>query len=78
MKFTIIIFISIVIFSVSNTLFAQEEEEARGNIMIVTISERAYPEDGSNAEFDSLYQLLTEKVRNKNEYIIMRRNAEHL
>lgn len=46
--------------------------------MVVTISERANPEGGSNAEFDSLNQLLNDKVRMKNEHVIMHRNARHL
>ncbi len=75
---THVIFISILLFCFSNTIFAQNQDEPRGDILVVTTAELAVFDDGSTAEFDSLNQLYTDKVLKKNEHILWSRNAGHL
>ncbi|MGA9116672.1 MAG: hypothetical protein WB626_07850 [Bacteroidota bacterium] len=52
-------------------------QQPQGNVFVVYTAERAFPEDGSSAEFDSLTQLYTERVTKKNELILSQRICRH-
>jgi hypothetical protein len=52
-------------------------QQAQGNVFILYTVERAFPEGGSRAEFDSLTQVYAEKVTKKNELILSQRILRH-
>jgi hypothetical protein len=52
-------------------------QQAQGNVFVVFTAERAFPESGSSAEFDSLTQVYTEKVTKKNELVLSQRILRH-
>ena len=74
----VIIVISLLLFCLSNTLLAQDQDEPRGNILVVNTAELSLSGEGSVADFDSLNQLYTDKVIKKNKYILWSRTAGHL
>ena len=59
----------------SGMLYAQEEEP---HVYVVTTWERIYPDDGSDAELDSLRTIWTENVVNKNEFIVSQMIMTHM
>lgn len=64
-----------VLFAILNTLtFAQE---AQGNVFVVTNSERAFPESGSMAEFDSLTHMFQINVWDRNPLVISHKTIRH-
>lgn len=65
----------ILAFLCSWQVFAQDEKP---HVFTVTTWELLSPDDGSDAEFDSLGTLFRENVINKNEFIISRRVMQHL
>ena len=67
-----IVFLMALLF-VNNTMFAQDDN----NIMVVTTWYVDAPEDGSEAEFDSLSALLNKNVVSKNSKIISRYLVRH-
>ena len=70
-----ILFVFIVFVSLNNSTFAQE---AQGNVFVVTNFERAFPEDGSARELDSLAYLLLDKTFGKsNEYVVSSKIMRH-
>lgn len=62
---------------VANTSYAQQPQQGVGNVFVVTTVERAFPENGTRAELDSLTQLYTDKVIKKNDLIISHRILRH-
>ena len=56
--------------------FAQDSDES--NTVLAVKMKAAFPEDGSMAEFDSLYALLDENVVSKNKYIKSVMRVGHL
>lgn len=70
-----ILFVFIVFVSMNNSTFAQE---AQGNVFVVTNLERAFPDDGSAREMDSLAVLLLNKTFGKdNEYVVSSKIMRH-
>ena len=70
-----ILFVFIVFVSMNNSTFAQE---AQGNVFVVTNFERAFPENGSARELDSLAYLLLDKTFGKsNEYVVSSKIMRH-
>jgi len=63
------------LFCFTNLLAQQPSDD---EVVVITKLQLAFPEDGSNAEFDSLNQLYTDKVIKKNEHILWHRNVRHL
>jgi hypothetical protein len=63
-----ILFLFIVFVSMNSSVMAQE---AGGNVFVVTKYERAFPDDGSANELDSLNVLLMNKIfGSDNEYVV--------
>ena len=61
--------------TMTKTTFAQE---AQGNVFIMTNFERAFPDDGSERELDSLSTLYTGKVfGSDNEYVVSCKVVRH-
>jgi len=70
-----IIFAFIVFVSMNNSIFAQS---AQGNVFVVTNFERAFPDNGSNREMDSLATLYMEKCfGSANEYVVSYKILRH-
>ncbi|MFN7014345.1 MAG: hypothetical protein ACK4ON_08770, partial [Bacteroidia bacterium] len=75
MKTLIVIsFLFILVFAQGNKLYAQTPQ---GNVVIITNHERAFPENTSMAEFDSLTHQYQVKVWDKNPYVISHRTVRH-
>jgi hypothetical protein len=55
-------------------VFAQQSQ---GNAFVMTNHERAFPENGSMAEFDSLTNLFNTKVWDKNPYVVSHKTVRH-
>jgi len=63
-----ILFLFVLLISMNNSTFAQE---AQGNVFVVTNFERAFPDDGSANELDSLTTLYVNKLFGAdNEYTV--------
>jgi len=70
-----ILFAFIVFVSMNNSIFAQS---AQGNVFVVTNFERAFPDNGSNREMDSLATLYMEKCfGSANEYVVSYKILRH-
>ena len=70
-----ILFAFIVFVSMNNSTFAQS---AQGNVFVVTNFERAFPDNGSNREMDSLTTLYMEKCfGQENEYVVSYKLLRH-
>ena len=70
-----ILFLFILVVSMNNSILAQE---AQGNVFVVTNFERAFPEDGSARELDSLTTLLTNTIYGSdNEYVVSQKVLRH-
>jgi hypothetical protein len=70
-----VLFLFLVSFSFSSSVMAQE---AQGNIFVMTNFERAFPEDGSARELDSLSTLYMDKVfGSDNEYVVSHKAVRH-
>jgi len=71
----VILFLFIVFVPMNSSLKAQS---AQGNVFIVTNYERAFPEDGSARELDSLTTLLSNTMYGSdNEYVISHKVLRH-
>jgi len=75
MKKAFIVFLLAVALAFSGMLYAQEEAP---HVYLVVTWESLSPEDGSNAEFDSLRTIWTENVVTKNEFIVNEIRMTHL
>jgi hypothetical protein len=75
MKNASIGFLLTVALAFSGVLYAQEEEP---HVFTVVTWETLNPEDGSNAEFDSLAAIWTENVVKKNEFIVNEIRMTHM
>jgi hypothetical protein len=64
-----------ILFLVPSFVVGQDEEDP--HIVYVTKLKMAFPEGGSNAEYDSLNALFMENVVNKNKYILSQYRAFH-
>ena len=70
-----ILFLFIVFVSMNSNVIAQS---AQGNVFVMTNFERAFPQDGSARELDSLSSLYTNKVFGPdNEYVISCKVVRH-
>jgi hypothetical protein len=67
-------FVFVIFLTVSENIFAQP---VQGNAVIMTNLERAFPENGSMAEFDSLTQQFQTKVWDKNPLVISHKTIRH-
>lgn len=75
MKYTIILyFLFILFFAGANEMFAQAPQ---GNAVLMSNYERAFPENGSMAEFDSLTNQFQTKVWDKNPLVISHKTVRH-
>ncbi|MFN3873951.1 MAG: hypothetical protein ACK4R9_13210 [Ignavibacterium sp.] len=70
----VIFFLLTLVLGEGNKLYAQTPQ---GNVIIITNHERAFPENGSMAEFDSLTHQYQTKVWDKNPYVISHRTVRH-
>jgi len=70
-----ILFLFVLLISMNNSTFAQE---AQGNVFVVTNFERAFPDDGSARELDSLTTLLSNTIYGSdNEYVVSHKTLRH-
>ncbi len=70
-----ILFLFAFFVSINSSVFAQE---AQGNVYIVTNYERAFPDDGSERELDSLTTLLSNTIYGSdNEYVVSQKVLRH-
>ena len=70
-----ILFMFIVFISMNNTVMAQE---AQGNVFVMTNFERAFPEEGSARELDSLATIYMDKIYGSdNEYVVSHKAVRH-
>ena len=75
MKYSIILsFLFILFFAGANEILAQAPQ---GNAVLMSNYERAFPEDGSMAEFDSLTHQFQTKVWDKNPLVISHKTVRH-
>lgn len=75
MKYFIVFsFLMLLLLTAGSQTFAQL---SGGNAVIVQNLERAFPENGTMAEFDSLTHLYNTKVWNKNPYVISHKTVRH-
>ena len=75
MKKAFIVFLLAVALAFSGMLYAQEEGP---HVFTVTTWESVNPEDGSDAERDSLRSIFTENAINKNEFIVNQTVMTHM
>ena len=70
-----VLFLILIFSSFSNTILAQA---AQGNVVVMTNFERAFPDDGTARELDSLATLYLDKVYGSdNEYVISHKAMRH-
>lgn len=70
-----ILFLFAFFVSMNSSVIAQE---AQGNVFIVTNYERAFPDDGSERELDSLTTLLTSTMYGSdNQYVVSYKTLQH-
>lgn len=75
MKYSIILsFLFILFFAGANDILAQAPQ---GNAVLMSNYERAFPMDGSMAEFDSLTHQFQTKVWDKNPLVISHKTVRH-
>lgn len=75
MRYTIILsFLFILFFAGTNEMLAQAPQ---GNAVLMSNYERAFPVDGSMAEFDSLTHQFQTKVWDKNPFVISHKTVRH-
>jgi hypothetical protein len=73
-RFVQFFFAVLFVFTISNNIYAQP---SGGHAVIIQNIERAFPENGSMAEFDSLTHLYQTKVWDKNTYVISHKTVRH-
>ena len=70
-----LLFLVLLCFFAGNSLFAQEAE---GNVFVMTNFERAFPENGSARELDSLATLYMDKVYGSdNDFVVSHKAVRH-
>lgn len=75
MKYSIILFfLFILFFADANEMLAQAPQ---GNAVLMSNYERAFPVDGSMAEFDSLTHQFQTKVWDKNPLVVSHKTVRH-
>ena len=75
MKYTIILsFLLMFLFAGANEILAQAPQ---GNAVLMSNYERAFPVDGSMAEFDSLTHQFQTKVWDKNPLVVSHKTVRH-
>ncbi len=75
MRYSIILsFLFILLFAGANEMLAQAPQ---GNAVLMSNYERAFPENGSMAEFDSLTHQFQTKVWDKNPFVISHKTVRH-
>jgi hypothetical protein len=67
-------FLLVLFFTANPNVFAQSEQ---GNAVIITNYERAFPENASMAEFDSLTHEYDVKVWDKNPFVVSHKTVRH-
>jgi len=67
-------FLLILFFASANEMLAQTPQ---GNAVLMSNYERAFPENGSMAEFDSLTHQFQTKVWDKNPFVISHKTVRH-
>ena len=74
-RFLSISFLFIFCFAMNNSLFAQA---AQGHVFVMTNYQRAFPDNGTNRELDSLAVLVDNITYGKdNEYVISHKAVRH-
>lgn len=75
MRYTIILsFLFILFFASTNDMLAQSRD---GNVFIITNFERAFPENGSMNELDSLQQIMMDASYKSNPYVVSYKTMSH-
>lgn len=70
-----ILFLAALFLTLNSSTFAQA---AQGNVFVMTNFERAFPEDGSARELDSLHALYQSKVFGPdNQYVVSAKTVRH-
>jgi hypothetical protein len=69
-----VLFLLAFFISMSSSVFAQAAE---GNVFVVTNFERAFPDDGSAAELDSLNQISMDYSWKNNPYVVSYKTLRH-
>ncbi len=70
-----VLFMFILFITMNNTVLAQE---AQGNVFVMTNFERAFPDDGSARELDSLATLYMDKLYGSdNQYVVSFKAVRH-
>lgn len=64
----------ILCFTITGTSMAQE---AQGNVFVITNLERAFPDDGSARELDSLTQISMDNSYKNNPYVVSYKIVRH-
>jgi len=67
-------FLLVLFFTNGSELFAQTPQ---GNVFVMTNLERAFPENGSARELDSLTQIMMDASYKNNEYVVSYRTVRH-
>jgi len=69
-----ILFLFVAFISMNNSAIAQSTQ---GNVFVMTNFERAFPENGSASELDSLNQILMDNLYKGNEYVVSYKVLRH-
>ena len=70
-----VLFLLVLFVTTSNNMFAQA---AQGNVFVMTNFERAFPDDGSARELDSLSTLYANKLYGAdNQYVVSHKTVRH-
>lgn len=73
-NFKLVLFLFVFLLVCFSSAFAQSSQ---GNVFIVTKLERAFPENGTMAEFDSLTHLFQINVWDRNPLVISHKTVAH-
>ena len=73
-SFLALLFLSLLFVSFNNTTLAQS---AQGNVFVVTNFERAFPDNGSERELDSLAQIAMDYSFKDNPYVVSYKTMRH-
>ncbi len=75
LKSLMVLFLALICISSSNTTMAQQ---AQGHVFVMTNYERAFPDNGTNRELDSLTVSLNNIIFGKeNEYVVSHKTVRH-
>jgi hypothetical protein len=73
-SFVLVLFMLVLFISMSSSVFAQAPE---GNVFVMTNFERAFPENGSMRELDSLNQIAMDNSWKDNPYVVSYKTVSH-